>query len=512
MKIAIIGAGIAGLATAVRLASKGHEVHVFEANNYAGGKLSEFTLYANDSADTQRAYRFDAGPSLFTMPMYVEELFEAANVPIKDYFNYDKMEVVCQYFWEDGTRLTAWADEQKLAQEIENQLVVKSEVIKKVLTSAKLKYETAGRIFLEKSLHKISTWTTLPVAKALLMMPRFDIFKTMNATHERFTNSPKLIQFLNRFATYNGSNPYRASGMLSMIPHFEHGIGTFYPRGGMYEITKSIFKLAQSKGVHFHFNKKIEAIKVENKAVKGLNTSKGINERGEYFDFDTIVSNMDVYFTYKKLLPLEKHPEKTLKQERSTSALIFYWGIKKSFNNLHLHNIFFSNDYKNEFDYLSKGEVCNDPTVYVNISSKQTPSDAPQGCENWFVMVNVPHNSGQDWDEVIKRTRGNVIKKLSKILSIDLQSFIEIENILDPLSIESKTASFGGALYGTSSNSMMSAFLRHKNFSSDIKNLYFCGGSVHPGGGIPLCLLSAKIVSEMIEKKRIRSGKLGIRN
>ena len=493
MKIGIIGAGIAGLATAVRLASKGHEVDVFEANDYPGGKLSEFTLYAGNSDNAQRAYRFDAGPSLFTMPMYVEELFGDANVPIKGYFNYDKMAVVCQYFWEDGTQLTAWGDEQKLAQEIENQLVVRAEVIEKVLNSAKVKYETAGRIFLEKSLHKVSTWTTLAVAKALLMMPRFDIFKTMNATHEQFSSNPKFIQFLNRFATYNGSNPYKASGMLSMIPHFEHGIGTFYPRGGMYEITKSIFKLAQLKGVNFHFNQKIDSIKVENSTAKGLNTE------GVCYEFDTIISNMDVYFTYKKLMPHEKHPEKTLNQERSTSALIFYWGIKKPFSNLHLHNIFFSNDYKNEFDYLEKGEVCNDPTVYVNISSKQTPSDAPEGCENWFVMVNVPHNSGQDWDEVIKRTRSNIIKKLSKILTVDLQSLIEVEDILHPLSIESKTASFGGALYGTSSNSMMSAFLRHKNFSSDIKNLYFCGGSVHPGGGIPLCLLSAKIVSELVK-------------
>ena len=386
MKIGIIGAGIAGLATAVRLASKGHEVHVFEANNYAGGKLSEFTLNTPEginegSENSQQAYRFDAGPSLFTMPKYVEELFEEANVPIKDYFNYEKMDVVCQYFWEDGTQLTAWADEQKLAQEVEKQLVVKSDIVKKILSIAKIKYETAGRIFLEKSLHKISTWTTLPVAKALLLMPRFDIFKTMNATHEQFTNHPKLIQFLNRFATYNGSNPYKASGMLSMIPHFEHGIGAFYPRGGMYEITKSIFKLAQLKGVHFHFNQKIESIKVENGVADGLNTE------GLYYDFDTIISNMDVYFTYKKLLPHEKHPEKTLNQERSTSALIFYWGIKKSFSNLHLHNIFFSNDYKNEFDYLEKGEVCNDPTVYVNISSKQTPSDAPEGCEMLVLFI-----------------------------------------------------------------------------------------------------------------------------
>ena len=497
MKIGIIGAGIAGIATSIRLATQGHEVHIFEANNYAGGKLSEFELSSKDlnNDGSSRVYRFDAGPSLFTMPMYVEDLFKDAQVDIKPFFSYDKMNVVCQYFWSDGTRLTAWADSEKFAQEIENQLDVSGSVILKALTSAKKKYHLAGRIFLEKSLHKFKTWTTPQVVKSLIMMPTFDIFKTMNATHESFTDNPKLIQFFNRFATYNGSNPYKASGMLSMIPYFEHGIGSFYPKGGMYEITKSISKLAELKGVQFHFNQKIKSIKIENKAAKGLYT-----EGGQNYDFDKIVSNMDVYFTYKKLLPNEKHPESTLNQERSTSALIFYWGIRHSFKELNLHNIFFSDDYKAEFDYLAKGEVCNDPTVYINITSKFTPTDAPYDCENWFVMVNVPHNSGQEWDAIIQRTRQNVIKKISGILNIDLEKLIEVEDVLTPLSIESKTASFGGALYGTSSNSMMSAFLRHKNFSSEIKDLYFCGGSVHPGGGIPLCLLSAKIVSELINE------------
>lgn len=497
MKIGIIGAGIAGLAAAVRMANRGHEVHVFEANDYAGGKLSEFILYAESKKeDTQRAYRFDAGPSLFTMPMYVEELFEDAQVDMVPYFAYEKMDVTCHYFWDDGTRLTAWTDVNKLSQEIENQLFVKADTVKKAFASAKTKYDSAGRIFLEKSLHKLSTWITPQVAKALFLMPRFDIFKTMNATHEQFTDHPKLIQFFNRFATYNGSNPYKASGMLSVIPHFEHGIGTFYPRGGMHEITKSIYELAQKKGVQFYFNHRVNAIKVNHNIARGLDTEGG------YFEFDTIISNMDIYFTYKKLLPQEKHPEKTLHQERSTSALIFYWGIKKTFTELNLHNIFFSNDYKNEFEYLAKGDVCDDPTVYVNITSKMTPSDAPEDCENWFVMVNVPHNTDQDWEAIINRTKANVIRKISQVLNVDLEQLIEVEEKLTPFSIEQKTASYGGALYGTSSNAMMSAFLRHKNFSSEIKDLYFCGGSVHPGGGIPLCLLSAKIVSDLIENDK----------
>ena len=205
---------------------------------------------------------------------------------------------------------------------------------------------------------------------------------------------------------------------------------------------------------------------------------------------------MDVYFTYKKLLPNEKHPERTLNQERSTSALIFYWGVKQSFPQLGLHNIFFSDDYKNEFDTLDKGDVGSDPTIYVNITSKRTPTDAPEGSENWFVLINVPHNDGQDWAVITQRVRRVVIDKMSRALTVDFQQLIEVEDILDPLSIEAKTASFGGALYGTSSNALMSAFMRHPNFSSQIEGLYFVGGSVHPGGGIPLALLSAKIVDE----------------
>ncbi len=189
-----------------------------------------------------------------------------------------------------------------------------------------------------------------------------------------------------------------------------------------------------------------------------------------------------------------------MQQERSSSALIFYWGIKKQFTQLDLHNIFFSEDYKAEFDHIwQQKTIYHNPTVYLNISSKLKPDDAPEGCENWFIMINVPANTGQDWDTLIADARKNIIQKLSGVLGEDIGSLIVTESILDPRSIESKTSSYQGSIYGTSSNSKFAAFLRHANRSSKIKNMYFCGGSVHPGGGIPLCLLSAKIVSEWVE-------------
>jgi len=207
---------------------------------------------------------------------------------------------------------------------------------------------------------------------------------------------------------------------------------------------------------------------------------------------------MDVVPTYRRLLPDQPAPEQTLQQPRSSSALIYYWGIAREFPELHLHNIFFSADYKKEFEHIFQHKsISSDPTVYVNITSKLEEEDAPAGSENWFVMVNVPHHQGQDWEQLIHSTREAVIGKLSRMLHADLKNVIACEQVLDPLLIEQQTSSYAGALYGSSSNNRMAAFLRHPNFSSRIKGLYFCGGSVHPGGGIPLCLLSARIVGEL---------------
>jgi phytoene dehydrogenase-like protein len=226
---------------------------------------------------------------------------------------------------------------------------------------------------------------------------------------------------------------------------------------------------------------------------------EGIMINGNFFEANLIFSNMDVYFTYNRLLPKVKYPKKTLSQERSSSAIIFYWGIKKEFPELDLHNIFFTNKYKDEFDAIFNAKTMyNDPTVYINISSKIAKKDAPENAENWFVMVNAPANEAQDWDNLINETRKNVISKINAVLKTNIEKLIETEEILDPRTIESKTLSYKGSLYGTSSNSKFAAFLRHPNFKKNIKGLYFVGGSVHPGGGIPLCLLSAKIATNHV--------------
>jgi phytoene desaturase len=484
-KAIVIGSGIAGIASSIRLAVKGYDVEVYEKNNYAGGKLTSFE---------QDGFRFDAGPSLFTMPQYVDELFKLANKNPKDYFEYQKLEEVCRYFWDDDTKLTAFADVDRFADEIVKNTNSDKEEIYQYLEKSKRIYEITHRVFLENSLHLLKTYTNLNTAKSMLQFGQIDAFRTMAKANESFFSDEKMQQYANRFATYNGSNPYQAPATLNVIPHLEQIFGAYFPKGGMHSITKSLIKLAEDLGVKFQYNKEVEQIKTNNKEVIGVKVN------GETITADLVVSNMDVYFTYKKLLKDEQQPQKILKQERSSSALIFYWGIKKTFSSLGLHNIFFSNNYQEEFKHLFQSKtIYQDPTVYINISSKYQNDDAPEGCENWFTMINVPNNIGQNWEQFKTEARANILKKLSKNFNEDIASLIVTEQVLDPVTIEEKTSSYRGSLYGTSSNNQFAAFLRHANFSKKLKNLYFVGGSVHPGGGIPLALLSAKIVAEMIK-------------
>ncbi len=482
---AVIGAGISGIAASIRMRNKGYEVTVFEANSFAGGKLS---------TESNKGYRFDMGPSVFTMPEYVDELFLLSKKNPRDYFNYKQLNPVYRYFFENGNVVDSFHGKREYAAEMSKKTGVLESTITKYLDKTEKIYNLTAEVFLHNSLHKFKNYFTKAIAKGLLNFGKIDAFNTMNESNKKGLLHPELVQIFNRYATYNGSSPFLAPATLNVIPYIEIVKGAYYPEGGMYSITESLVRLAKDIGVKFEFNTPVEEIVIEQKKVKGVKL------KNSELNFDIVISNMDMYNSYKKLLPKAKQPIKTLNQPKSSSGIIFYWGIKKQFENLKLHNILFSENYKEEFDSIfSKKTIHDDPTIYINITSKYTPSDAPDGCENWFTFINVPNNSGQNWGELIKIAKQNVIKKINRILKVDIEPYIECEIIFDPRVIENRTSSAFGAIYGNSSNNKFAAFLRHPNFSKEINNLYFCGGSVHPGSSIPLCLLSAKITTELIQ-------------
>lgn len=486
LKAIVIGSGVAGMAVAIRLVVQGFEVDVYERNAYPGGKLSMFE---------KDGFRFDAGPSLFTQPDHLEELFAEAGEPINDYLQYKPVNITCKYFFENGKNIDAFADNELFADEMQQKISEPAGNLKKYLGASQKLYDNIGSIFLNYSLHKRSTWFHKRILKAIGSVKLPYLFSSFNKYNSQQFETVEARQIFNRFATYNGSNPYKAPAMLSLIPHLELNRGVYYPQGGMISITNALYRLAVKKGAQFHFNTPVDRI------IHTEGIAKGVVINHENIYADVIVSNADMYFTWKQLVDRSDKATKILRQERSSSALIFYWGIDTNFSELDLHNIFFSKNYQEEFDFIfKKKKLYADPTVYINITSKLEAAHSPAGKENWFVMINVPANTGQNWEMLKQQARQWIIGKLNRVLNTELEPLIVSESIMDPVAIESQTGSYMGSLYGSSSNTRMAAFKRPPNFVPDIKNLYCCGGTVHPGGGIPLCLKSAAITAAIIKK------------
>jgi phytoene desaturase len=481
-KAVVIGAGIGGLAAGLRLAAKGYKVDILEKSASPGGKLSEF--HSN-------GYRFDTGPSLFTLPTLVAELFDLFGKSVKEYLPVKELDVTCNYFFPDGSTLKAWSDKGRFIDEAVR-CGADPVVVVNYLEKQSFLYRYTSDFFLFNSIHKISTYTGEAGRRSLKALHRLDAATTMHRRNEKTFGKSNLVQLFDRYATYNGSNPYRAPATLNMIAHLEHNTGAFYPENGMYGIIRALVKLAGEEGVTIHLNTLVSGVKTEGKKVSSV-----ITDQGE-FDADIVINSTDITSFYRKIMPNRRILSIMNRRERSSSALIFYWGVDFT-SELDVHNILFSSDYKAEFDGLFKTKrFANDLTVYIFISKKVVESDAPKDCENWFVMVNAPENVGQDWQLETTKVREIILSKIEKRLGVKLYDHIQTEQIMTPVDIETRTGSVNGSLYGHSSNGAMAAFLRHPNFSRQYKNLFFVGGSVHPGGGIPLCLASAKIVDGMI--------------
>lgn len=488
--VAIIGAGIAGLAAAIRLRKQGFEVTVYEANKSVGGKMSEIQI---------DGFRFDRGPTVLTKPEYVEELFELCHKKASDYWNHTPVDPIFKYFFEDGTVINSSRNREQFAAEVAEKTSDSKQSIFKFLDDVEKTHHLTDEVFLQRSLHKFKNYLDWPTARGILNFGKVDVFRSMNIANEKRFSDQKLVDIFNRYASYNGSNPYWAPATLNVIAHYEITLGTYFSEGGIHAISESLKNLAEETGVGFHLNSPVEDIILKNGTAAGIRTKTGSEE------FDLVVSNVDVYSTYKQLLPDFKAPKRYLEQPRSSSVIVFYWGMNRTFSELGLHNMFLTDNSKEEYRHLFElNEPFNDPTIHLTISSKMNTTDAPEGCENWAALISVPHDTGQDWDEWIAESRKNVITKLNRILKTDIEPHIVAEDILDPRKVNEETNAAFGAVFGNASNSMFSAFLRHPNFSRKIDNLFFCGGTAHPGPGIPLCLLSAKIVSELVAEKFVR--------
>lgn len=485
-KVVIIGAGVGGLSTAIHLAIKGFDVTIFEQNDFVGGKANK--IFKN-------GYSFDTGPTLLTMPFVLENLFQVAGKKLEDYLKIRKKEIICRYFFDDGSVFNEYSDRERFLNEFERFTSEPAENLNRYLDYSKKIYDLTAELFLFNSFLDLKNFFNLKSFRTLLNIHRIDPFRTVHQANSYFFKSKKIVQLFDRYATYNGSNPYKAPATLNIIPFVELEFGGYYVEGGIGKIPEKLSEIANELGVKIFTSTEVDRILVKNKKVTGVQVGN------EKFESDYVVSNADFYFTYKNLIqnPDAKEAKRYIRQELSTSAIIFFVGVKTTYEQLEMDNILFSDDYEKEFSQLFlEKKVSEDPTIHIHISSKKNSGDAPQGCENLYVMINAP--SKENYEFNIGEVQEKVFEKVRRVTGINLSDKIEFVSAKTPFDIERLTSSYRGSLYGPSSNSRISAFLRQRNKSKEYEGLYFVGGTVHPGGGIPLVILSGKITAELIHR------------
>jgi phytoene desaturase len=479
--IVIVGAGLGGLSAAIRLAAAGRPVVVLEQNAQVGGKMGQVIV---------GGFRWDTGPSVITMRPVLEDLFQAAGRRLADYLDLRLVEPLTRYFYPDGVVLDATRDLPRMAEQIARLEPRDVEGYLAYLAYAARLHRVTGPAFIYGEPVSPRTFLQVPPTDWLAV----DGWRSMDAAIRGFVRSRHLRQLLGRFATYVGASPFRAPATLNVIAHVELTGGVWYPRGGVYAIAAALERLARELGVDIRLNAPVEEIRVA-RGAGGRPRAVGVRVAGAEVPAQAVLANVDVATVVERLLPAGGVPAgraRVLTQaEPSVSGFALLLGIQGRHPELAHHNIFFCPDYRREFeDLFQRGVPPADPTIYVAITSKSDPDHAPAGAENWFVLVNAPPlGPAFNWADQADRYRDQVLALLAR-RGLDVRQKIVAEHRLTPLDLARLTGARRGALYGASSNSPWAAFRRPANASPDVAGLYFAGGTAHPGGGVPMVMLS----------------------
>ena len=485
--VAVIGGGLGALSGAIRLARLGFSVELFEKNPKIGGKVNEVLL---------GGYRFDTGASLLTMPFVIDELFDFAGFKRSDYLDFVPIDPICRYFFPDGSVMDASADKAKMKASIAQLSPSDVKAYERFLEYAERIHDLTAEIFMCTPIHEFRKLMRPEYFRTLFRLHQIDPFRTVHQSVSRFFSDPRLVQLFDRYATYNGSDPFQAPATLNIIPYIEYGLGGYYIKGGIYRLVDALEMVARARGVQIHTSAKVERICQADKRVNGIQVN------GERIDADYVLCGADAVVTHNELIdePVEaRSPRFYNRLEPSLSGMVFLWGIKGKYPALAHHNIIFSSDYSAEFRQIFRQQqVPDEPTIYIAVTSKADAVHAPADSENWFVLLNMPYLApGQMWEKEKIRMRTVVLDRL-KQLGFDIADQIEVEQIYTPEDFSELYASNQGSIYGVSSNSKATAFKRLPNRSRFLDGLYFAGGSVHPGGGIPLVMLSGKMAATLM--------------
>jgi phytoene desaturase len=479
-KAVIIGGGLGGLATALRLAQSGWKVTVCEQSASFGGKMNSWQ---------SGGFRFDTGPSLITMPWIFADLFEFAGSSLEKHVELTNVTPLADYVFADGARFTYSTNLPEWLETIRRIEPRDVDGFLKFMQLGARLYALSKETFLRFSPFEFPDLKTFKSLRAFPVRYAWGNYHRAVAAHFR---SPYLRQLFERYPTYVGSSPYASPATLAVIPYIEYAFGGWHVRGGLYRLIESILTLAQNLNVELLTNARVEQIKHDGRKISGVTLAGG-----KSFDADVIIMNGDASTTNSLLGKSGKEPPA---ETRSLSGFVLLAGLRKKIEGLSHHTIYFSGNYRREFSQLfDEKRFPDDPTVYVCAPSRTDSTLAPAGGETLFIMANAPANGDDAWtDEQTVVARERVFRRLSTSGFREIASDTIVSDTWTPQRIGADYLMPGGAIYGAVSHGWKGAFLRPPNKDRGFKGLYYVGGSTHPGGGTPTVLLSAKITCNLI--------------
>jgi phytoene desaturase len=484
----IIGAGIGGIATAARLARSGYDVTVIEKNATPGGRCSQLV---------RDGHRFDVGATLFLMPEVFAETYAALGERMDDHLDLRRIDPTYRIRFEDGTQLALTNNLTAMQPQLEAIEPGSFGGLLRYLVEGGQHYHKSLKHFVGRNFYNLFEYFSLRNLPLLFELKAL-VNHYDNVGH--YFHDPRLKAAFTFQNMYLGLSPYDAPATYSLLQYTELADGVWFPMGGMYSVINSLVSIAKAHGVRFMYNTPVKQIEVNGNRATGV-----VLQNGARLSADVIVANADLPYVYRHLLPDQAEADRLERMKYTCSAVMFYWGVDKVYPQLGHHNIYLAGDYRGSFDRIFKDRsLPDDPSFYVNAAVRTDPTAAPAGQDTLMVLVPVGHlddRAGQDWDALRTRARASVLRRLADMGVSDLEQHLKFEISYTPRDWFNLYGLAKGAAFGLSHNFTQVGYLRPQNRHSHYRNLYFTGSSTHPGSGLPMAMLSARLTTERIMKE-----------
>ena len=487
----IIGAGIGGIATAVYLAENGYEVTVYEKNPSPGGRCGQLK---------RDGHRFDLGATMLLMPRIYIEIFKSLGIPLFETNEIKPLEDLYKIYYDDNEVITFSSEESRMRSQLEKIEPGSFKKSQKYVADGYEIFQVGINKLIGRNFDNIFQFANF---RNIGMLIKLKTYISNYRYAKKFFIHPHLRMAYTFQNIYVGQSPFNSPALFSMVPAAELTEGSFFPVGGMFSIVEKLMSAATSRGVKFHYNMPVKKILVNGNSAKGI-----ILDNQSEIKADLIVANADLPYVYRKLLPDRGKSVRLDRMKYSCSAICYHWGLDKVYPQLGQHSVFLSDEFREGLDsiFIDKS-VSDSPSFYVHAPSRTDLSAAPQNQDTLSVVVGAGHvdkMKKQDWDSLMVKTRSAVIRRLKQLGLNDIEDHIKFEICITPEDWENTCNISRGSVFGSlAHNIMQMGYFRPHNQHSRYKNLYFVGGSTHPGNGIPNILLSAKLTSERILNKKL---------